>query len=79
MVSNQRPEDRQGIGEFQGIQKDPGPIPGKNVKGPVSEIGHSADAEGQIEAQGHQGQNDAVDKAVDEGAEEHGLNRLENY
>ena len=45
---------------MQKVQHAPNAIGRKNVKSPVSKIGHAADAKGQIEADGHQGQDNTV-------------------
>ena len=49
------------------LRSNPAGVGRKDVHGTVGEVGHSADAERQVESDGHQGQDGAVDQRVDHG------------
>ena len=52
------------VGQLQIVEQYPGHERGQDVEGPVGKIGHPADAEGEIEPDGHQGKHHAVDQRV---------------
>ena len=54
------------IGERKRVKNIQASETGEDVERAVGEIGHPADAEGQIETQGHQRQDDAVDESVNQ-------------
>jgi hypothetical protein len=57
-------------------QKNPGHKGSQDIKGSVGKIGYAADSKGQVEPNGDQDQNDAVDHSINERPEKHGSDSL---
>ncbi|VTR65708.1 hypothetical protein DESC_370078 [Desulfosarcina cetonica] len=58
----------QGVGDAHAVDQQPGRVGSQHIERAVGEVGHPADAEGQIESHGGQGQGDTVDGGVDQGS-----------
>ena len=69
-------DDGDQVVNMQQIQHAPDAVGRQDVKCTIGEIGHAADAEGQVETDGHQCQDGRIDQGVQGRADKHGFRDL---